>query len=58
MATKKDICLDCVKYNHATQLCQEEQLKEVIILHRQETVVNYRPYKQTKCDYYKGMGEE
>lgn len=57
MASKKDICLDCINYNHATQLCGEKELEEVVIRNRKEYIRPYAPNKQTKCDYYKPIGE-
>lgn len=57
MASKKDICNDCIHFNHATRLCDEKALEEIIIINRKEQVCSYMPNKQTRCDYYKSVGE-
>ena len=57
MATKKDICNDCIHYNHATRLCDEKALNEIVICDRIEHINLFAPDKQTKCDYYKSIGE-
>ena len=58
MANKKDICKDCKFFNHKYQWCTNDNKKEVIILNRQEQIVNFVPDKDTKCGFYEEIGAE